>query len=381
MVCDHLSRVARENPAVRTFALSALSSLIVGEAVPGGFARGDARVVSGFEDLFLTKRLGSSESPPPAGLTEARADGGDGGDSNAPNLFKPLLELLNAEDTALVEEGITNLQSILEKIGQRVDCWPLIIASLRACEGPAAFKCLKFIVDEFLDNVGESSSSEGPRKLIEACESYAFSSFNVNTSLASISLLWSISDRDGEFLLCLESLVKVSGDERPEIRNCAVNTLFSCVASSDGERWAKIFEDVILELIKNLEEKLTNASETQATKGGEEKGFVMRVHHSRDNPRKQWGETYKFGLQGLSRILRHFLPTHPLPASLHSALLKLALHTLSFPTECAQAGVELLLLIVEVLGGGEAQKPPTGVVNGALMHAESPSRSPKSKCE
>ena len=107
----------------------------------------------------------------------------------------------------------------------------------------------------------------------------------------------------------------------------------------------------------------------------------MREHHSRDNPRKQWSETYKFGLQGLSRLLRHFLTTHPLPAPLHSALLKLALHTLSFPTECAQAGVELLLLIVEVVGGGEAQTHPTRVVNGALMHAESPSRSPKSKGE
>ena len=122
----------------------------------GGFARGDARVVSGVEDLFLTKRLGSSEALPPAGL-EARADGGkgDGGGSTAPNLFEPLLELLKAEDPELVEEGITNLQSILEKIGQRVECWPLIIACLRTCEGPAAFKCLKFIVDEFLDNVGE----------------------------------------------------------------------------------------------------------------------------------------------------------------------------------------------------------------------------------
>ena len=135
----------------------------------------------------------------------------------------------------------------------------------------------------------------------------------------------------------------------------------------------------MLELLRKLEEALENASETQDDEIGEEKGFIMRVHHSRDNPRKQWGETYKFGLQGLSRLLRHFLPSHPLPAALHSSLLKLALHTLSFPTECAQAGVELLLLIVEVLGGGEAQSAPTGVVNGTLTHAKSPNMSRKSK--
>ena len=212
-VCGHLSEVARGGHGVRSFAISALSSLIVGESGEGGGGATLARDVTGVEDLFRARRYGSSESLPPADPEQLEDGGGES--KTAANLFEPLLELLKTDDPDLVEEGILNLQGVLEKIGQRVDCWDVIIMSLHACEGPAAFKCLKFIVSEFLGNVGDSTGGLG--QLINTCESYAFSNFDVNTSLTAISLIWSISDREDNARPCLESLVRISADVRPEV--------------------------------------------------------------------------------------------------------------------------------------------------------------------
>ncbi|GMH79073.1 hypothetical protein TrST_g1190 [Triparma strigata] len=378
-VCRHLSSISLSpniNSTVRTFAIEALASIIVSEASSeppssSPYKNKAARVVTGVEDLFRTRRYGSSESlPQVSDVVEEEPQVEEG------SLFEPLMDIVTASDQSISAAGLQSLQSILEKIGQGINCWPMIIGTVKKCEGPGAFKCLKFIIDEFLDNIGN-----GLRELIAACESFAFSTSDVNTSLTSISLLWSISDRSADPIPILLSLLRVSLDSRPEVRNCAVNTLFSCIVGSDGSTWDTIFEEVVVQLLERVEEGLRNAAEEGAG-GGEErggKGFIMAVHHSRDSPRKQWAETYKVALQGLSRLLRQFLSSFPLPANLHSVLLNLCTHTLTLPAECACAGIELMLLIVEVVGGGESEKvgDKLEMVNGALQRTEtSPKRSP-----
>ena len=100
-----------------------------------------------------------------------------------------------------------------------------------------AFQILKLILDDFLEPMATSSesplkSSEARDAILDCCVAFGRSRHDVNTSLTATGMLWSLADRDaspGTTDIVLSKLAALSMDSRPELRNCSVNTLFSCV--------------------------------------------------------------------------------------------------------------------------------------------------------
>ena len=106
-----------------------------------------------------------------------------------------------------------------------------------------SFRCLKLIVDDFLDILPSPPDlcSAGTRSaLLDCCAAFGSSQHDVNTSLTATGMLWTIADQDltpNSLDRVLEKLSSLSFDGRVEVRNCSVNTLFSCVIGL-GDRLA-----------------------------------------------------------------------------------------------------------------------------------------------
>jgi hypothetical protein len=99
------------------------------------------------------------------------------------------------------------------------DVWSVLIAAIASLSGDVsklpkdglnrsgtewstccmlAFRCLKLIVDDFLEQLPPMSDSpDAPRRaLLDCCSSFGSSRHDVNISLTAIGLLWSIADLD-----------------------------------------------------------------------------------------------------------------------------------------------------------------------------------------
>lgn len=202
----------------------------------------------------------------------------------------------------------------------------------------SAFAVIKVVVDEFLETMTKGGGSNGNLSvelvaaLIHCLSQFTSQTADVNVSLTSVEMLWKVTDLaisnvasiDGDvaamkvFDLMAHTLRELSVDHRPEIRNCAVNTLFSALTAHAHTPTSLLTRrDISLRLKRTLEEVVFPlfylAAETsrQAVLTNSEavapelkKGIKMTVHHSRDSTHKQWSETQTLALKGLSRLLR-----------------------------------------------------------------------------
>ncbi|CAM9634277.1 unnamed protein product, partial [Ectocarpus sp. 13 AM-2016] len=131
---------------------------------------------------------------------------------------------------------------------------------------------------------GPSSSSSGHKS----------SSSSAQKARPSLRSLWPT------MLFQLRSL---SVDFRPELRNCAVNTLFSAaIGNGDGlseSDWKQFLLEVTFPLIEQVLESTNSASRGANTAVAPElkKGVRMLMHHTRDTDQKQWNETRVLAMQ------------------------------------------------------------------------------------
>lgn len=163
----------------------------------------------------------------------SKADKVDDGMSQA-ELFGPLCECIrDVESAAVAESGITVLASILESEGHnlRGRVWVVIISAIASLSGNSAkrrssdwynccmlgFRCLRLVVDDFLDYLPSSDSENTARScLLDCCSSFGCSRHDVNTSLTAIGLLWTIADQDAGLdaidvsRICVMEILKVS---------------------------------------------------------------------------------------------------------------------------------------------------------------------------
>ncbi|CAM9468256.1 unnamed protein product, partial [Ectocarpus sp. 8 AP-2014] len=141
---------------------------------------------------------------------------------------------------------------------------------------------------------GPSSASSGRKS----------SSSSADKARPSLRSLWPT------MLFQLRSL---SVDFRPELRNCAMNTLFSAaVGNGDGlseSDWKQFLQEVTFPLIEQVLESTNSASRGANTAVAPElkKGVRMLMHHTRDTDQKQWNETRVLAMQGLGRVLRAYV--------------------------------------------------------------------------
>ncbi len=166
-----------------------------------------------------------------------------------------------------------------------------------------AFSCMKLVVDDFLEDLPYDVIIQG----VHCVSEFSAQTLDVNISLTSIEMLWKVTDyimtssrkRHDEktTTAALDAMFSrlslLSVDSRPEIRNCATNTLFSAVLSNSNflssTQWKSVFDDIVFPLFSATEQmslRAMNSNEVAITPEIK-KGVKMALHHSRDTAHKQ----------------------------------------------------------------------------------------------
>ncbi|KAH9318494.1 hypothetical protein KI387_020263, partial [Taxus chinensis] len=121
---------------------------------------------------------------------------------------------------------------------------------------------------------------------------------------------------DKLLLLVFGVLQSLGIDQRPEVRNSAIRTLFQSLSSHGHKLSTDMWEHCLWKLVFPL---LTSVQHLAATSSKDEwqgkelgmrggKPVHMLIHHSRNTQQKQWDETLVLVLSGMSRLLRPFFP-------------------------------------------------------------------------
>ena len=185
---------------------------------------------------------------------------------------------------------------------------------------PIGFRSLQLVADEFLESL---TSPKGLAECLLCLSSYAKQTVDLNISLTAIGAIWAMTDfvrqllekkptEEGadELWMCIVTILqKLSLDSRAPVRNSAMKTLFTTLATHGSTLSNTIWERVIASdgLLFTL---LSSATRKQEEHRGEEahpqspgksgagaSGYMV-VHHSRDTSYKQWNESRVIALEG-----------------------------------------------------------------------------------
>lgn len=237
----------------------------------------------------------------------------------AENCLSALLVVLEGEGHNVTGENLTTVIQTLSVLSgcERED--DIVDRSTKKWANVCslAFQNLKLLLDDFLEPT--SAMADSPLKSIEArdaildcCAAFGRSRQDLNTSLTATGMLWSLADRDsspGTIDIVLSKLAFLSMDNRPELRNCSVNTLFSCVVGLgdqfSDEQWKKCVDNTIFGILRGISSSMDDAEKKGSSSARGER-YKVAVHHSRDSVRKQWATTQILVLRGLERVLRSF---------------------------------------------------------------------------
>ncbi|XP_042986113.1 protein MON2 homolog isoform X8 [Carya illinoinensis] len=352
-VVGHFLELAdSSNQHLRTIGLDALDQSIC--AVLGS---------DGFQDNIPTGTHGRSQEMGTR-LAELRA--------LECSVISPLRVLYFSTQNIDVRAGsLKILLHVLERHGEKLlHSWPNILEMLRSVADVSekdlvtlGFQSLRVIMNDGLSTI--------PANYLHVCidvtGAYSAQKTELNISLTAVGLLWTVTDfiakgliqepeekeagvhsipkqKDGEkaeeqalgisnnvndqasltnmvdydkLLFSVFSLLqKLGADDRPEVRNSAVRTLFQSLGSH-GQKLSKImWEDCLSNYVFPA---LDRASHMAATSSKDEwqgkelgtrdgKAVHMLIHHSRNTVQKQWDETLVLVLGGIARILRSFFP-------------------------------------------------------------------------
>ncbi len=107
---------------------------------------------------------------------------------------------------------------------------------------------------------------------------------------------------------CLFSVLRPLGtDRRPEVRNCALITLFKTLTTHAGHlqlsSWPSVLNSLLFPLLDDVRNLAASAADVKIDNelGG---GVMMLVHHSRNTAQKQWDETKVLAMGGIVRVMK-----------------------------------------------------------------------------
>ena len=254
------------------------------------------------------------------------------------DLLGPLCETIRTTEKAEVAEAaLGTINAVLETAGHNLagGVWTVLIAAVASLSGDPtygihrsghawatcclnAFKCLKLIASDFQDQLRTENGARSA--LLSCCFAFGSSRHDVNTSLTAIGLLWTIADQDSDsssssIQEALSKLVQLSSDSRAEVRNAAINTLFSCIvgrgASFCDRQWESFFVDTVFVVYRGVQtakkSQQPSPQPTTATSSSSSR-YKLSRHHSQDSEGKQWLGSQVIVLRGLVRVLRNFFP-------------------------------------------------------------------------
>ena len=185
---------------------------------------------------------------------------------------------------------------------------------------PIGFRSLQLVADEFLDSL---TSPNGIQRCLDCLFAYAKQRLDLNISLTAIGAIWAMTDFvrqqlenesnvDGidDLWICIVTILQsLSLDFRAPVRNSAMKTLFSTLATHGTTLSSSVWDRIISSdgLLFSL---LNDATEKQKEMRGQEKhgkspggakygeSDYMVVHHSRDTSYKQWNESRVIAIEG-----------------------------------------------------------------------------------
>lgn len=258
---------------------------------------------------------------------------------NTTVLLRPLCQCIytdndseahHAELTDIGELGLTCLKQIVNDGYNLSSSWIEIIHTLSAVARSdtshkdyftcctIAFGCLKLVVDDILNEISDKVNEEIEAirmALLDCCSTFGSSTADINISLTAIGMLWTIADQGcspSAVDYVLDKLAHLASDKRVEVRNCVVNTLFSCVVGLGQKfismQWERVFKNAIFPI---LDQAVSNAEVYEDDSSDKESSqrFKVSLHHSRDTASKQWTTTRVLTLRGIERVLRQYFNT------------------------------------------------------------------------
>ncbi|KAG9451995.1 hypothetical protein H6P81_004899 [Aristolochia fimbriata] len=281
------------------------------------------------------------------------------------------LAVLYSSSSQNLDVRIASLKILLNVLGRHGDklchSWPNILEMLRSVASasekdliPLGFQCVRVIMNDGLSTI--------PADCIDVCievtGAYSGQKTDLNISLTAIGLLWTATDFIAKGLLIVQNeekdagwskqgkevkddktavgfeevndrvflitttdrvrllflvfsiLKKLGADERPEVRNSAIRTLFQTLGSHGQKLSSSMWEDCLWRYVFPILDSVNHLAETSSrdewqgkelgVRGG--KAVHMLIHHSRNTAQKQWDETLVLVLGGITRILRSFFP-------------------------------------------------------------------------
>ncbi|KAJ8475568.1 hypothetical protein OPV22_019295 [Ensete ventricosum] len=281
--------------------------------------------------------------------------------------ISPLLVLYMSSQSLDVRAGsLKILLHVLERHGDKLYySWPSILKLLRAVADaserdlvPLGFQSMRIIMNDGLSTI--------PAHCLDVCievtGAYSAQKKEINISLTAIGLLWTATDfiakglahsfiqemddgiasgvdpKDEQAIHAVEvhepiiskSLIdynkllfsvfsilqNLAGDQRPEVRNSAIRTLFQTLGSHGQKIPRSMWEDCLWNYVFPILDRVSHLASTSSreewhgkelgTRGG--KAVHMLIHHSRNTAQKQWDETIVLVLGGITRLLRSFFP-------------------------------------------------------------------------
>ncbi|KAH9688317.1 ARM repeat superfamily protein [Citrus sinensis] len=288
-------------------------------------------------------------------------------------VISPLRVLYFSTQSTDVRAGTLKiLLHVLERCGEKLHySWPSILELLRSVADASekdlitlGFQSLRFIMNDGLSSIPTDCIHE----CVDVTGAYSSQKTELNISLTAVGLLWTTTDfiakglvhgiseekeaanqdlcsvpkqMDGEkreektlsnlddqnhsismvdrdkLLFAVFSLLKKLGaDERPEVRNSAIRTLFQTLGSHGQKLSESMWEDCLWNYVFPMLDCASHMAATSSkdewqgkelgTRGG--KAVHMLIHHSRNTAQKQWDETLVLVLGGIARLLRSFFP-------------------------------------------------------------------------
>ncbi|XP_021311537.1 protein MON2 homolog isoform X3 [Sorghum bicolor] len=271
-------------------------------------------------------------------------------------VLSPLVILYSSNKNVDVQMGALKiLLHVLERHGEKLSySWPSILHMLRAVTDASekdlislGFQSIRVIMNEGLATIPVQCLHE----CILVTGAYGTQKTDINISLTSVGLLWTATDfivkgliskpieqadvqsggtiKDANskqvpakqivdysilFFSVFSVLQKLGSDDRPEVRNSAVRTLFQTL-STHGQKLSKsMWEDCLWLYVFPMLEHVSHLASTSSrdewqgkelgTRAG--KAVHMLIHHSRNTAQKQWDETIVLVLGGIARLLRSF---------------------------------------------------------------------------
>ncbi|ONI04755.1 hypothetical protein PRUPE_6G338000 [Prunus persica] len=267
-------------------------------------------------------------------------------------VISPLRVLYLSTQSVDVRAGsLKILLHVLERHGEKLlYSWPDILEMLRSVADSSekelvtlGFQSLRVIMNDGLSII----PADCLHVCVDVTGAYSAQKTELNISLTAIGLLWTTTDfiakglihgpgeeketgisdvhpilkqlnvdRDRLLFSAFSLLQKLGADERPEVRNSAIRTLFQTLGSHGQKLSKSMWEDCLWNYVFPTLDRASHMAETSSkdewhgkelgTRGG--KAVHMLIHHSRNTAQKQWDETLVLVLGGIARILRSFFP-------------------------------------------------------------------------